>query len=158
MTPRSDLRIALDTSILTSAEGLHGDGKKAEARRLLLKLTTHTTVLPVHTLGELCYALVRKAGRSRENARTAVMNWHNAFRVVGTSQDIMRGAADLMTVYEFNIWEAVILETAARSNCILLLSEDFEEGFQWGGVTVTNPFAEHRHPLIEKLLRDVDRH
>jgi predicted nucleic acid-binding protein len=158
MTAANDLRIALDTSILTSAEGLHGDGKKAVARRLLLKLPTESTVLPVHTLGELCYALVRKAGRSRENARTAVMNWHNAFRVVGTSQDIMRGAADLMTVHEVNIWEAVILETAARSNCRLLLSEDFEEGFHWGGVTVTNPFSERRHPLLDRLLRDPDRH
>jgi predicted nucleic acid-binding protein len=37
-------------------------------------------------------------------------------------------------------------------NCRLLLSEDLQEGFTWRGVTVTNPFAKSRHPLLDALL------
>ena len=34
-----------------------------------------------------------------------------------------------------------------------LLSEDFHSGFTWRGVTVVNPFAEPRAPLLTGLLR-----
>jgi hypothetical protein len=34
----------------------------------------------------------------------------------------------------------------------LLLSEDLQDGFTWGGVTVANPFAARRHALLESLL------
>jgi hypothetical protein len=36
----------------------------------------------------------------------------------------------------------------------LFLSEDLQEGFTWGGVTVTNPFAPALHPLLAVLLRE----
>ncbi|TIP50920.1 MAG: PIN domain-containing protein, partial [Mesorhizobium sp.] len=36
--------------------------------------------------------------------------------------------------------------------CRLLLSEDLQDGFTWGGVTVVNPFASPRHALLDALL------
>ena len=41
---------------------------------------------------------------------------------------------------------------SAESGCRLLLSEDFQDGFTRGGVTVTNPFSPSRHALLEALL------
>jgi hypothetical protein len=34
----------------------------------------------------------------------------------------------------------------------LALSEDMQDGFSWRGVTVVNPFASKRHPLLDGLL------
>ena len=34
----------------------------------------------------------------------------------------------------------------------MLLSEDMQEGFTWGGVTVVNPFADEKHDLLVNLL------
>ena len=51
------------------------------------------------------------------------------------------------------IWDAVMLSAAAEAGCRLLLSEDFQEGFTWRGVSVTNPFAPERHALLDALLR-----
>jgi hypothetical protein len=31
-------------------------------------------------------------------------------------------------------------------------SEDLQEGFTWGGVTVVNPFAAAVHPLLAMML------
>ncbi|HWB99103.1 MAG TPA: hypothetical protein VG672_20485, partial [Bryobacteraceae bacterium] len=56
--------------------------------------------------------------------------------------------------HHFGIWDAVILSAASQAGCRLLLSEDLQDGFTWGGVTVVNPFASPRHALLEALLDD----
>jgi hypothetical protein len=33
-----------------------------------------------------------------------------------------------------------------------MIVEDLQDGFTWGGVTVANPFASPRHPLLDALL------
>ena len=61
-------------------------------------------------------------------------------------------ATDLASARSVSIWDAVILSTASVNDCRLLLSQDFQDGFTWGGVTVGNPFAATPHPLLESLL------
>lgn len=56
--------------------------------------------------------------------------------------------------HRLGIWDALILSAAADAGCRLLLSEDLQDGFTWGGVTVANPFAASRHPLLEALLSE----
>lgn len=50
-------------------------------------------------------------------------------------------------------WDAVVLSAAADARCRLLLSEDLQEGFTWGGVTVTNPFSSSCHPLLQAMRK-----
>lgn len=61
-------------------------------------------------------------------------------------------AADLAADHQLSTWDAVVLSTASEAGCRLLLSEDLQDGFTLGGVTVTNPFASKRHPVLEALL------
>jgi predicted nucleic acid-binding protein len=83
------------------------------------------------------------------------MNWHDAFPLISdTTATVMAAAVDLAADYHLGIRDAVILAAAAEAGCRLLLSEDFQEGFTWSGVTVTNPFSSPRHPLLDALLAD----
>jgi hypothetical protein len=50
---------------------------------------------------------------------------------------------------------------ASQSDCRLLLSEDFQEGFTWAGVTVVDPFSSPQHapvaftgPMSSSLYRE----
>ena len=61
-------------------------------------------------------------------------------------------AADLAADHHFGIWDAVILSTASQTDCRLLLSEDLQDGFTWGGVAVANPFASPHHALLDAFL------
>jgi predicted nucleic acid-binding protein len=144
--------VALDTTILATAEGIQGEARKAAARELLRKLPPHATVVPIQALGELGFVLVRNVGRPPESARTALVSWHDTFPVIGTSADAMLAAADLIAVHEMSIWEAVMLTVAIEANCQLLLSENYTEGLTCGGITVTNPFSQPRHALLEMLI------
>jgi predicted nucleic acid-binding protein len=64
----------------------------------------------------------------------------------------MLEAIDLAADHRIGIWDSVIISVAAETGCRVLLSEDMQDGFTWRGVTVVNPFAEQRHPLLASLL------
>jgi predicted nucleic acid-binding protein len=146
------LKIALDTNILAYGEGVNDAEKRDAVLELLDDLPQGSTVVPVQVLGELFNVLVRKAGRSRAEARDALLAWRDTFPTVETTPEVMLAAVDLATDHHFSIWDAVILAAASQAGCRLLLSEDLQDGFTAGGVTVVNPFAAPRHPLLSSLL------
>lgn len=146
------MRIALDTNVLAYAEGVNDAAKRDIALELMRGLPQEAVIIPVQVLGELFNVLTRKAGRSRAEAREALLTWRDTFSVIETAPEMMLAAADLATDHQFSIWDAVILSVASQAGCRLLLSEDLQDGFTWGGVTVANPFASPRHALLESLL------
>lgn len=148
------MRVALDTNILVYAEGLNGAEKQAAVLDLIDRLPPDSTVLPAQVLGELFNVMVRKAKRPRADARNTLLSWHDTFAVVQTTVDVVLTAADLAADHQLGIWDAVILSAASQADCRLLLSEDLQEGFTWGGVTVVNPFASPQHTLLSALLED----
>lgn len=146
------MRVALDTNILAYAEGVNGPSMKKSALELIERLPQSSVVVPIQALGELFQVLVRKASRSPSDARSAILGWRNAFGMVETSPSILLAAVDL-AVQQFGIWDAIILSAAAEADCQLLLSEDMQNGFVWRGVTIVNPFAKPRYPLLDALLK-----
>ncbi len=150
------MRVALDTNVLAYAEGVNADNRRDVALDLLGKLPQENVVLPAQVLGELFNVLTRKAGRNRDAARDALLGWRDAFAVTDTSSEVIVAASDLASSHGLGIWDAVILCAASAAGCRLLLSEDLQDGFTWGGVTVVNPFAAPPHPLLEDALTGGD--
>lgn len=146
------MKVAFDTNILAYAEGINGIEKRDVVLELVRNLPQEAAVVPVQVLGELFNVLTRKAGRSRDEAREALLGWRDTFPVVETAPEVMLAAADLATDHHFSIWDSVILSVSSQAGCRLLLSEDLQDGFTWGGVTVASPFASPRHTLLESLL------
>jgi predicted nucleic acid-binding protein len=150
------MRVALDSNVLAHAEGANGAIRRDQTLDLLERLPTEAIVLPAQALGELCHVLVRKASRQPTRAREAVLSWRDAYTVIDTSAAVIVNATDLASDHGLTIWDSVMLAASAEAECRLLLSEDFQEGFTWRGVTVTNPFATSLHPLFAALLRPRD--
>ena len=146
------MKAALDTNVVAAAEGVDGAARRGVALDLLRALPRDRVVLPVQVLGEFFNVLVRKAARSRSDARSAMLGWRDAFPVAGTTTEAMVAAADLATDHRMGIWDSVVFSVAATAGCRVLLSVDLHAGFTWGGVTVVNPFAVERHPLLDALL------
>ena len=146
------MKAAFDTNVLAYAEGLNDLRRRSVALDLLGRIPRRSAILPVQVLGELFNVLVRKAGRSRGDARAAMLGWGDAFTVVPTTADAMVKAMDLAADHGLAIRDAVVLSVASSAGCRLLLSEDMQEGFTWGGLTVVNPFADEKHELLAILL------
>ena len=146
------MNVAVDSNVLAYAEGVNGARNRDAAVSLLQALPPESTLEPVQALGELFTVLVRKAGKSRADAAAAVLSWGDVFPLIETSNEVLLAATDLADAHQLSLWDAVMLSAAADARCRLLLSEDLQEGFTWRGVTVTNPFATRRHPLLEALI------
>ena len=125
---------------------------RQSARALIASLPLDRVVVPVQVLGELFRVLVGKGDRPRGAARAAVTTWRDTFATPATTEATMLAAMDLAADHQLSIWDAVILAAAAEAGCRLVLSEDMQEGFAWRGLTVTNPFADQRHQLLEGIL------
>lgn len=120
---------------------MNGAGRKAEALAILRTLEVVEVLIPVQVLGELFTVLTRKAGHPPEQARQAVLDWMDAYAVIGTSHAVLTDALELVVSHRVASWDAVILAASADSGCRQLLSEDLHHGFTWRGTTVRNPFA-----------------
>lgn len=150
------MRVALDTNILAYAEGLGDERRCGMAVQLVEQLSSREVVLPAQTLGELSRVLTVKAKRTPTQMREAVLGWADSFEVADSTWFAFQSALDLTVDHQLPMWDALILAVAAENHCRVLLSEDFQSGFTWRGVTVLNPFAEPRPPLLTGLLRSAN--
>jgi len=147
------VRVALDTNFMAYAEGA-GDARRCKAARALVaRLPAHLVVVPAQALGELHRVLVGKTSRAPAQARAAILSWADAFDVADSTFEAMRAALDLAADHQMPIWEALILSVTADQKCRLLLSDDFQHGFTWRGVTVINPFQTPQHALLAAVLQ-----
>ncbi len=147
------MKLALDTNVLVYAEGVNGTDQQDRAAELMVALSGADRIIPVQALAELFNVLTRKAGWSASDALMQVMKWRDFAEPVETSETVLDAALHLSSIHKLRIWDALILAAAAEAGCRLLLSEDMQDGFTWRGVTVVNPFAEPRSPLLEEVLR-----
>ena len=146
------MRIALDTNILAYAEGVGDAERHASALSMIARLDPTNTVLPAQTLGELFRVLTGKAKRPLPDARDAILTWSDSFPVADSTWSSFQIAFEISATHQLQIWDALILAVAAENRCRVLLSEDFQDGFSWNGVTVVNPFAQEPSPLIARLI------
>lgn len=146
------MRIALDTNVLAYAEGIGDEARRSATHTLLSLLPAEIVVVPVQALGELFRVLTGKRGLTAKKARTAVLEWVDAFDTAESTQTAMLSALDMVAEHRLQIWDALILSVAVEAQCRVLLSEDFQHGFTLRGVTVVNPYAPTPHPLLKPLL------
>ena len=146
------MRVAIDTNVLAYAEGV-GDAKRCGvAVGLIERLPESAVLLPAQVLGELMLVLTRKAGRTRELARDAVLGWADSFDVIDSTWAAFQSAFDLSVNHECGMWDALVMAVAAENRCRVVLSEDLQHGFTWRGVTIVNPFLPDESPLLAALL------
>ena len=146
------IRVALDTNILAYAEGVGDRAKKDLAVELIERLPGDSLIVPSQVLGELHRVLTSKAGRSRSEARDAILGWADSFLVVDSTWTAFQTAFDLAADRQLQIWDSLIIAVAVENRCRFLVSEDVQNGFTWAGLTVVDPFGEPVDPMFASLL------
>ena len=63
------------------------------------------------------------------------------YPVVDLTVSIVNAALRSRERFQLSYWDAAIVEAARASGCRLLLSEDLNDGQDYAGVRVRNPFA-----------------
>jgi predicted nucleic acid-binding protein len=134
-----------DTNVLVYAEDQDEPDKRAIALKLLAEhIAADDIILSAQVLSEF-YVTVRRLKRPLDAARAlSALEQLAAFPVVPVTADLVVAAAAASERYRVSHWDALILETARAAGCTVVLSEDFNDEQDYGGVRVENPFKPAR--------------
>lgn len=115
-------------------------GKSQIARQLL---TERDLALSAQVLGEF-YVQATRASRPDALAHDDAADFVRALRrfpVQAITADLATAAIESSHRFMISYWDAAIIEAARSLGCEVVLSEDLADGRDYGGVSVTNPFA-----------------
>jgi len=138
--------VAFDTNILVYASGIRRfdtDEPKIRVAELLLadSLSSDFVVMPVQACLELHNVLVRRGRLDRAAAESVVDEFAEGASLVDTDLELMQLGFALAEAHRLQTFDAIILAAAAAAACEILYSEDMQNGFEWNGVCIVNPFA-----------------
>jgi len=135
-----------DTNVVVYATGMRradaDEPKLAIAEHLIAdSLAAGSMVLPVQVCLELHRVLVIKR-RLGAAAATAIVRKFMESAIIAPSDDRVLGEAlTLASRHGLQTYDAIILAAAEDAGCDILYSEDMQDGFEWQGVRIVNPFA-----------------
>jgi predicted nucleic acid-binding protein len=130
-----------DTNILLYAISRDPDeqAKAACARELL---AARDIGLSVQVLQEFYVQATRESRTDRltHEQATALVESFLRFPVQETTVGVMLAAIATRQRFDISYWDAAILEAARALDCQIVLSEDLNDGQDYAGVQVQNPF------------------
>ncbi len=132
--------VFVDTNVLLYAFDARAPIKRALAREWVALLwESGRGRLSWQVLHEFYANAVRKTGVPPEPAREAVTAF-SRWRPVDVTFGLIERAWYWMDTAQLSYWDSLILGSAERLGCRWLLSEDFQSGRDYEGVTAVNPF------------------
>ncbi|HXV59984.1 MAG TPA: PIN domain-containing protein [Vicinamibacteria bacterium] len=82
----------------------------------------------------------RKSGRLSHDEASSLVEAFARFRVQETTLALVRASLDARERFGISYWDAAIVEAARSLGCKTVLSEDLNDGQDYDGVRVENPF------------------
>ncbi len=131
----------VDTNILLYAIS-RDEGEVDKARRANDILDEADLALSVQVLQEF-YVQATRAGRPDRLAHGQAVSLVEAFLRFPTADltaPIVRAAFETRDRFDISYWDAAIIEAARALGCDVVLSEDLNDGQDYSGVRVENPF------------------
>ena len=132
----------VDTNVLLYAVSKDpAESRKAGVALGVLK--GDDVVLSVQVLQEF-YVQATRPGRANpltpQQASALVESWLR-FPIQESSVELMRAGCAASARFKISYWDATIVEAARLAGCTVLLTEDLQEGRDFDGVRIENPFA-----------------
>jgi predicted nucleic acid-binding protein len=130
-----------DANVLLYAISRDPD-ERDKAKRANEILAERDLALSVQVLQEFYVQATRASRPDAIGHRQAVrlIESFRRFPVQDITGGIMMAALDARQRFQISYWDAAIIEAARVMGCAEVLSEDLNDGQDYGGVSVTNPF------------------
>jgi predicted nucleic acid-binding protein len=145
------VRVTFDSNILVYGVDRQ-DPRHAFANELIARAVRGDCRQTLQSLAECFNVLTRKFAMPPAEARVWVRSFQTLFAVVAADEADLAAAIDAVDCHHLSFWDAMLWATARRAGCRLLLSEDFQDGRDLGGVLFLNPFDSANRKLIDLAL------
>ena len=132
----------LDTNVLMYAVSTAPE-EQSRAQTALAILDSSDLALSNQVLQEFYVQAThsRKAERLTHEQAVLLIESFLRFPVQETTLAIVRAALETKRRFQISYWDAAIIEAAKALGCHVVLSEDLNDGQDFGGVVVENPFC-----------------
>lgn len=135
--------VFVDTNVLVYARDATEPDKQDRAMEWLTHLwRTGNGRLSFQVLQEFYVTVTRKLspGMTSDEARADVRSLV-AWRPITTDERVLDEAWTLQDRFSLSFWDALVLAAANIAGCDRILSEDLQEGQEFDGLRVVNPFS-----------------
>jgi predicted nucleic acid-binding protein len=132
----------VDTNVLLYAIS-RDPAEQDKAKRANDILAGRDLALSVQVLQEFYVHATRPSRPDAIGHRQAVLliESFRRFRVQDLTSGIVMAALEARQRFQLSYWDAAIIEASRAIGCTEVLSEDLNDGQDYGGVRVTNPFS-----------------
>ena len=133
----------VDTNVLLYSIS-HDDEEQAKAVRARELLSSRDLGVSVQVLQEFYVQATRdsRADRLTNEQAAALVDSFRRFTVQETTVAVALAAMSSRQRFKISYWDAAILEAARALGCDVVLSEDLNDGQDYAGVRVENPFSD----------------
>jgi predicted nucleic acid-binding protein len=137
-------RTFVDTNIVVYAHDVTAGERRTRAMEVMTELwQSGDGCLSVQVLQETFVTLTGKVPRPLDIGSAAnVIADLGRWTVHSPDLADVLGAIEIQQRDQLSFWDSMIVRSAGRLGCEILLSEDLNPGQRYNGVTVHNPFAD----------------
>jgi predicted nucleic acid-binding protein len=131
----------VDTNVLLYAIS-RDPAERDKSERANDLLAERDLAVSVQVLQEFCVQATRASRPDAISHQQAVLlvESFRRFAVQDITSGIMLAALDARQRFQLSYWDAAIIEASRALGCPQVLSEDLNDGQDYDGVRVTNPF------------------
>jgi len=132
----------LDTNVIVYAYDTSDPVKQAKAQALLTSaIRQNSGAISTQVLGEFFHTVVIKRRLMMASEAAVIITALKAgLHVAGISLNLVMDAIAIHQRYQLRYWDALIVATAKSLACTEVVSEDMNNGQDYGGIVVVNPF------------------
>jgi predicted nucleic acid-binding protein len=135
--------VFVDANIFVYARDPRDSAKQSKAREWIRFLwDTQRGRTSAQALSEFYDTVTRKfqPGVARDDAWEEVQSYL-AWNPQSVDTHVLMRANEVERRYQLNWWDCLIVAAAQVQGCVLLLSEDMQDGADYGGIILRSPFT-----------------
>lgn len=131
-----------DTNVVVYAYDSSDPVRQSKAQQTLTDAVTHGDgAVSTQVFGEFFHTVVvRKNLMTRVEALRIITTLEAGLQVEAITPSLVKEAILIHQRYQLRYWDSLIVATALHCGCAKLVSEDLNDGQDYGGVVVSNPF------------------
>jgi predicted nucleic acid-binding protein len=129
-----------DTNVLLYALASKEARKRKTAQSLVRQHAADATLVVSTQVLQEFFVNAARTGLPVDIARQRVAELADT-DVVQVTKELILSAIDLQRLHQVSFWDALILRAARAGGCAVVLSEDLNDGQDYDGVRVENPFS-----------------
>lgn len=135
-------KVFIDTNILIYANDTSAGAKYEIAKEILVNLwNSGLGVLSTQVLQEFFVNITKKIPKPiKVDDAKDIVNDLLKWDVVINDGDCILEAIEIHKKHKYSFWDAMIVVSAVRGRCVILLSEDFSDKQTFNRTKIRNPF------------------